>query len=668
MGMGLKAGMFYECGPFRLEPAEHRLMRGGTPVSLPPKAFDLLVFLVRNTGRLVTKEEIMRAVWPGSFVEEANLTVSISFLRKVLCEKESNLRYIETVPKRGYRFTASVKELPGPQELPAKADFLNQTRVARLQLNGSAAAVAVARLAEDADKKCGVPGKPGTPVSSRATSRPVHHFRLMVVVVVACIVTILSYRFHLLQASALHPSPLRRSLAILPLRNVRQNPEDDFLGYSLADAVITKLDPVSSLNVRPSSAVEKYKGQAIDLHKVAADLRVDTLLTGNFIHEGDNLRISYQLIDVKTQKILGTDMIDLKYDKLLTVQDNVSQQIIKGLALNLSPAEVARIVPGEPVNAMAYESYLRGVDLVGSHDFPLAIKMLEKSSQIDPNYALTWAYLGQSYESAANFEFGGKEQFQKAQTAYERALALQPNQLEANMFLANLLIDTGKVEQATVMLRDTLKNNPNYAPLHWELGYAYRFAGMLKESAAECERARAIDPQVKSNGAALNAYLYLGEYDKFLHSLPEGNESPFILFYRGFGEYHKKDWARAARHFDRAVELDSTLYTQIGKVFSDSIAQRNSDGIERLHDLESKIERNGVADPEATYKIAQAYAALNDKTSALRMLRYSIEHGFFAYAYFVTDPLIASTRNEPEFAQLMKVALDRQTAFKKMYF
>jgi tetratricopeptide (TPR) repeat protein len=305
---------------------------------------------------------------------------------------------------------------------------------------------------------------------------------------------------------------------------------------------------------------------------------------------------------------------------------------------------------------------------VGSHNFPLAIKMLEKSAEIDPTYALTWAYLGQAYESAANFEFGGSEQYRKAQAAYERALALQPDQLEATMFLANLLVDTGRVEQAVPMLRATLRNNPKNAALHWELGYAYRFAGMLKESVAECELSRQIDPLVKSNGAALNAYLYLGEYDKFLQSLPDADESSFIVFYRGLAEYHQKKLDLAARDFDRAYQLDPTLYTQIGKTFSDSIVQKNSEGLETLRELESKIHRGGVIDPEATYKIAEAYAVLGDKASALRMLRYSIEHGFFPYPYFVTDPLLEPIRNEPEFGQLMNIARERHTAFKSRFF
>jgi DNA-binding winged helix-turn-helix (wHTH) protein/TolB-like protein len=669
--MELKTGTFYECGPFRLEPAEHRLTREGSPVSLAPKAFELLVFLVQNQGRLVTKSQIMQAVWPGSFVEEANLTVSVSVLRKVLGEKEGDLRYIETIPKKGYRFVASVNEVKNPPAVQTPCDEVPPKRdeILMFPSHGPPSAfVASALPASETDDWSHARAGPVL-ISPKAARLPGRRWMtLTALVVLACILMVVGYLVYRRQISVQHPPLVQHTLAILPLQNVRQNPNDDFLGFSLADAVITRLGPVSSLTVRPSSAIEKYKGQAIDLPKVATELNVDTLLTGNFIHEGDNLRITYQLIDAKTEKILGRDVIDLKYDKLLTVQDNVTQQIIKGLELNLSPAEAARIKPGEPVNSLAYECYLRGVDLVGSHDFPLAIKMLEKSAEIDPRYALTWAYLGQSYESAANFEFGGSDQFRKAQAAYERALALQPGQLEASMFLANLLVDTGKVEQAVPMLRDTLKNNSNNAALHWELGYAYRFAGMLKESVAECVLARQMDPLVKSNGSALNAYLYLGEYDNFLRSLPDANDSAFLVFYHGFAEYHQKKWDLAAKDFDRAYKLDPTLYTQIGKAFSDSIAQKDSEGLASLRELESKMQRRGVGDPEATYKIAQAYAVLGDKASALRMLRYSIEHGFFPYPYFVTDPLLEPIRNESEFAQFTSIARERHAAFKSRFF
>jgi tetratricopeptide (TPR) repeat protein len=319
------------------------------------------------------------------------------------------------------------------------------------------------------------------------------------------------------------------------------------------------------------------------------------------------------------------------------------------------------------VNPLAYEYFLQGLDFYGQHKFPLAIEMLEKSTEIDPNYAPAWAYLGASYNSDAAFEFGGREQYRRAQAAYERALAIRPNMLDAQIFLANLLVDTGKVEQAVPLVRDALKTNGNYAPTHWELGYAYRFAGMLDESVAECERARQLDPLVKANGSVLNTYLYLGEYKKFLNSLPV-DDSSFDLFYRGFGEFYEKEFEQASRDFDRAYELDPTLYAGIGKALSDSIHQRKADGLDLLRELESKITQRGVGDPEATYKIAQAYAVLGDKVSALRVLRMSVESGFFSYPYLSKDPLLNDLHGEAEFDQILNTARQRYEAFKSSFF
>jgi TolB-like protein/Tfp pilus assembly protein PilF len=472
--------------------------------------------------------------------------------------------------------------------------------------------------------------------------------------------------------SALRPKPLQtgtpRSLAILPLQNIRQDTASDFLGFSLADAVITKLDYVSSLTVRPSTTVEKYRGKLIDIASVGSDLKVDTVLTGNFLRDGDNLRITYQLIEIKTEKILGRGTIDVKYDNLLRVQDQVAEEIINKLQLNLSPSEAQRIKPVASVSPLAYEYYLRGIDLHSQHKFPLAIKMLEKSTEIDPNYALAWAYLGASYTSDASFEFGGREQYRRAQAAYEKALALEPSQMDAQMFLANLFVDTGKVEQAVPLLRDTLKVNDNYAPVHWELGYAYRFAGMLQESAAECERAQQLDPLVKSNGSVLNTYLYLGEYDKFLASLPDVNDSSFFLFYRGFGEFYKRDFEHSAQDFDRANELDPNLYAQIGKALSDSIGHHAAEGRAILRSAETKIIERGVGDPEAEYKIAQAYAVLGDKAAALSALRRSVESGFFCYPYVAADPLLNSLREENDFPPILELARQRYKAFKRAFF
>ena len=660
--MGLKTRHVYEFGPFRLEPAEHSLLREERPISIAPKAFELLVFLVQNQGRLVTKDQIMEAIWSGCFVEEANLTVCISAVRKALGEKDGELRYIETIPKKGYRFCAPVREIGvsiAEPSLRDETDFEVGSRAEPF----TAIPVVAPETADPLQFNRDVATPPGTNVNGRGRRT------LIAAVVVALLGAALVVGYSISRKQAGKKQSLApRSVAILPFQNLRHDSDDDFLGFSLADAAITKLGYVSSLTVRPSSDVEKYRDQVIDIRKVASELNVDALLTGNFVRDGDDLRITSQLIDVKSDKILWRDTFDLKFDKLLTVQDKVAHQIITGLELNLSPSEAERLKPDQAINPLAYEYYLRGLDLYSRHDFPVAIKMLEKSAEIDPNYALTWVYLGASYNSDAAFELGGSEQYRRAQTAYERALSIQPEQLEAQIFFANLLIDTGKVEQAVPLLREALKTNPNHAAAHWELGYAYRFAGMLNESVAECERAQQIDPLVKTNGAALNTYLYLGEYDKFLQSLPDVNDSAFVVFYRGLGEYYQKNWDQAAKDFDRAFALDPSLYTQIGKAISASIAHRDEDGLEILRQLDDKIQKRGVGDPEAIYKVAQAYTVLGDKASALRVFRQSVDTGFFSYPYFTSDPLLDSLRNEAEFNQIMKTAQQRHEAFKSKFF
>jgi len=464
------------------------------------------------------------------------------------------------------------------------------------------------------------------------------------------------------------PSKGPRSLAILPFRNLNGDPKIDFLGFSLADEIITKLDYVNALTVRPSSAIDKYRDQAIDPKQVAADLNVDTLLTGSFIKDGDDLRITAQLIDVKPEKILWRESIDLKYDKLLTVQDRVAQQIIKQLELNLSPTEAANLKPEKPISAAAYEDYLRGIDLYSLNEFPAAIEMLAKATTLEPNYAPAWAQLGRAYTTNASLQSGGREHYGKAQAAFEKALVLNPALVEPRIYMGNLLTDTGRVEQAVPLLRSVLQDSPNNAEAHWELGYAYRFAGMLQESVAECEKARQNNPAVKISSSAINGYLYLGEYEKFMQSLPI-NDSAYIQFYRGFAEYYMGHREQAARDFDGAFDRNpSLLPTSVGKALSFAIKGDATRGIRLLQQTEDKIEERGVSDPELMYKVAQAYAVLGDKTSALHMLRHSIGGGFFSYPYFVHDPLLQSLRGEAEFQELMGQALHRHEQFKATFF
>jgi DNA-binding winged helix-turn-helix (wHTH) protein/TolB-like protein/Tfp pilus assembly protein PilF len=643
----LTAQALYEFDKFRLDPAEQRLLCGGEQVPLTPKAFQILCALIQSKGRLLNKDELIKKVWPNSFVEEANLSVNISALRKALGDTPDGQKFIETVPKRGYRFVMPIHEIGNVSQ-------------SEIKLEDSPTAVPILASLPAA------PTVPHGPTRVSLSGRfGIAGFAVLLVIVLGYV----AFSMHRWQTTKRTDSTQLRSLAVLPFQNTNKDPNNDFLGFSLADAIIAKLGYVSALTVKPSSAIQKYRDQTIDIPKVAAELNVETLLTGTFVREGDSLRVNAELIDAKTQNILWRGTLNLKYDKLLGVQDTVSQQIIRGLKLNLTPSEAERMKPDAPVDPRAYEYYLRGIDSYAQANFVLAIKMLEASAEIDPNYALTWAHVGRAYTADASFGFGGRNRYDKAQAAFERAISLQPAQIEAKIYMANFLTDTGRVEQAVPLIRDALKANPNHAETHWELGYAYRFAGMLQESVEECERARDLDPGVKLNTSALNAYLYLGQYDKFLESIPKESNAAFNIFYRGFGEYYKNDDQSAAQDFDRAFELEpALLQAQIGKAFSYRIGHEESRGIEMLREAEKKIETRGVGDPEAAYKIAQAYAALGDKPSALRVLERSISKGFFAYPYLAADPLLGNLHAEPQFANLMRTAGQRHEAFKHNFF
>ena len=458
----------------------------------------------------------------------------------------------------------------------------------------------------------------------------------------------------------------QRILAIMPFRNLKPDIQTDFLGFSLADAIITKLSYVQMLTVRPSSAIDKYRNQNIDTNKVAQELKVNTVLTGSFLRDGNDFHLTTQLIDTQTNEVIWHKDLNLTYEKLITIQTEVADQIVKGLELDLSAAEAKRFNRDITGNPLAYEYCLRGRDMLSesANNYGLAREMLEQSVALDPGYPPAWAYLGLAYNSLATAEFGGEEYYAMARNAYEKSIKLNPEQIEARLFTATLLTDTGKVDEAIPLLKGVLKTNPNLAKAHWELSYSYRYGGMLNESKEEGESALKLDPSVANR--TFNTYLYLGDYNKFLHSLQVRKDAYFI-FYRGFAYYHLENYQEAAQLFDQAYELSPTsIFSQIGRGLSLSIGGKTAEGIALMKSCEDLIHEKGVHDGEAMYKIAQVYAVLGEREAALRMLQRSIESGFFCYPYFVKDKLLANIRGLAEFDKFLDLARQHHENFRKI--
>jgi DNA-binding winged helix-turn-helix (wHTH) protein/TolB-like protein len=659
-------------GEYRLDPEERTLLRGDREaIPLAPKVFDLLVFLAENSGHLVTRDALMKAVWPDSFVDESNLTVNISLLRKTLGNAADGRPFIETIPKRGYRFLSEVTFQPRASpsaEIPygVVASQINEGAgaIAALAERPTDAAIAVDRFPPPAPMVVRpVQGSSRLPVLTK------HLWLIFPLLAIVGLGVLL--RFRSIRVNSIGPPAAiqgRRSLAVMPFQNLRHDPDTDYLGFALADSIIGKLAYVSELSVRPSSSVARYASQSPDPVRVANELAVNTLLTGTYVKDGDNLRIAAQLVEPETQRMIWHDTIDVKFHNLLAVQDTVTQQIVSGLQLRLSPREAEHLGASTASDPRAYEYYLRGVDLYASGNFLYSIAMLESSARLDSRSAMTWAMLGRAYTTNASLQFGGSEGYRQAQAAYEKALALEPAQIACRVYLANLFTDTGRVESAVPLLKQALAANPNFAEADWELSYAYRFGGLLHESVELAERARTLDPSVKLNSSAINAYLYLGQYERFLASLPNGDNNPYILFYRGFAEYHLGQKNEANRDFDRAYQSDPTiLQTQVGEALRLTSNGQSRKAIELLRTTETRISRSGVIDPEAIYKVAEAYSVSGDRQAAIRTFRRSIENGFFCYAYFVRDPLLDSIRADPEFSELLRNAQHRSEEFQRKF-
>ncbi len=668
--MSLELNRFYEFGDFRLDRVERQLLRGGTGVPVASKSIEVLLALVENAGRVIERVELIKRVWPDADGAEGSLAVTISALRKTLGDRPDGGPYIETVQRQGYRFAAGVtSSLEGA--VPSVAEPGNKTAPTN-ELAGKTTEMAKPLSdSADHDLKRAYEGKSAVTSSATAATRFVRwvtsHLRALAFgVVIALAGVAIVYSLSIWRAAG-RRAQVRR-LAILPFRNLKPDDQTDFLGYSLADATTTRLRAFSSLIVRPSSYSEKYRGMDVDPKRVADELNVDTLVTGTFLKEGNNLRVTVQLIDVNKGVIISRFPFETKYDSLVTVQDLVAHSIIERLQLNLAPAEAEELRLHTTDNPLAYEYFLRGTDTYSRNEFLAAVPLLEKAVELDPNFAIAWAHLGRAYTACASFNLRGRELQLKAEAAYEQALALNRDLIEATVFMANLFTDSNRVERAVPLLRKLLQANPNIAEARWELGYAYRFGGMLNESIAESERARAIDPNVKRVSSAPNGYLYTGQYEKFLSSLPKDDAVAFLIFYRGMGNYYLKRFEQAAADFDRAYEMDPQLYTRIGKALSYAIRNQKMVSIEVLRDVEREIEQKGVGDAEATYKVAQAFAAVGERDSALRVLRRSIETGFFCYDYFKSDPLLESVRAMPECDGLLEIARERHEQFQRAFF
>jgi eukaryotic-like serine/threonine-protein kinase len=469
---------------------------------------------------------------------------------------------------------------------------------------------------------------------------------------------------------AIHETPLttvadadKKSVAILPFRNIANDATATFYEFSLADAVITELARVRSLVVRPSSVIARYQGQQRDPREIGDELNVSAVLTAGFIHSGERFRVTAQLLDVASGDILWSDRIDTSAADIITLQDTIAQQIVDGLRLELSPAEQVGIAKTATQNAAAYEEYLRGRDLfarfifrtTSPDDCAAAIQHFENAISLDPNFAQAYDGLGACYVNRVFKGFGGSEDYERAEVAFNKALSLDPRLFEARMLMVFVYLWRGEKQKARDEVNRTRREAPSEAVLHFVKATLHRLDGEYGRALRSYDRLVRLDPAahvVVSYNRAL-IYMYMGQFDEVFRQLDNAGEpdNPLVRTFRALALYYTGQTDAASELMQQVVKKHPNMHgirPFMGMFFS---AQGKHD--EALAQLNEDVKRNGEVDADISYSIASVYALEGMADEAFRWFERSIALGNENRPCFESDPNWETLRHDPRFAELM---------------
>ena len=580
----------YEFGPFLLDATEQLLLRDGRPIALKPKLFDLLLILVENSGHVLDKNRLMSEVWPDTFVEESSLTVGIFALRKALGDGRNNHSYIETVPRRGYRFVANVSEASN-----GDVDSVAAKR-ARLSSNGE----------ERFEADAGV-----------------------------------------------------RSLAVLPFKYIGAEAGDEYLGLGLADALITKLTNLRQIRVRPTSAVREYT-RARDITVAGRELKVDALLDGSIQRARKRIRVTAQLVDGRDGSMLWAENFDEKLADIFSLEDSLSDQVVRALSLKLTGEERKHLVKRHTESTEAFHAYLKGRYFWNkrtAEGFKKGIEYCEHAIALDPTYALAYAGLADCYQLLSAFKFRPpRELIPKAKAALLKALQLDDTLAEAHTSLAHLLRREWNWSVAEKEFKRAIELNPNYATAHhWYSTYLIMMA-RFDEALAEIKMAHELDPLSLAVNRSGGILFYLTrQYDRAIEQLLETVElepnfgyTHFVLglVYAAKGMYDEaiKQYRKTQTLSGRALE--PTAY--LGHIHA--LSGRRGEAQKVLDQL------RGLSDQgyELHYHTALIYLALGDKDQAFAWLEQAYNERDEELGLLKVDPMLDSLRADPRFVSLLE--------------
>jgi len=625
-------------GTFEVALQSGELRKAGVKVRVQQQPMKLLEILLERPGEVITREELRSRVWAnesfGDFDQAVN--IAIAKLRSALGDSAENPRYIETLPKRGYRFIADVAVVDtgaAPTKRPESGAGDPHGTEFEQQLQSA-----------------------GLTVTSKPRRWPTHR----VIVAVALGLSLVIFAVWLFHSRGLPPTGIR-SLAVLPLDNLSGDPTQEYFTDGMTDELITDLAQIRALRVISRTSVMGYKGVRKPLPEIARELNVDAVVEGTVLRFGDQVRITAQLIQAPTDEHLWADSYEGNLRDTLALQKKVATKIAEQIRIEVTPQEQAALRSVKAINPDAYENYLKGRFFWNKRSADGLKKAVDYFSQAiaeDPNYAAAYSGLADAYALSGDWQYAvmtPKEAMPRAKAAAMKALELDDNLGEAHASLAFCLDGFDwNFEAADREFRRAIELNPGYATAHHWYSWHLSLLGRNSDAIAEMRRAENLDPLSLIINADLAELLLIAHFpDESIEQSRKTIEmDPHFAF-----AHNQLAQAYLEKHMfvDAIAELQTAIQISgESAIFSANLARayaatnRKAEAVQLLNDLKK---RSSSTYAHAT-AIAMIYTALDDKDQAMASLEKGYEERFNPGV--LLRPCFDPLRSDPRFQNLVR--------------
>ena len=614
----LKAKRFYLFGPFRLDAETQVLLRAGDVVPLPPKAVETLLVLLRSAGQPVEKEALIQAVWRDAFVEENNLAHHVSVLRKTLGNGEGGKSYIETIPKRGYRFVGDVKE-----------------------------------VAEDSGPADHAPTEPlGTPAQSLLTRR-----RLAVALALPVVGALVSVWW----LSRRGATPLFESLAVLPFQNLSSDPGQDYVSDGLTESLVSELAKIGEIRVISRTSVMRYKDGRKPLPQIAQELNAGAIIEGSVSRFGDRARVTVQLLDGAKDKHLWAETYERDLAETPKLWSEVAIAVAREIRARINPEQRARLA-GRPVKREAFEAYLRGRyywNKRTADNIHKAVEWFRKAIDEDPAYARAYGGLADCYNQLGTVLIGGQPPTEirpQAIAAARRALEIDPELAEAHAALAYARLYDWEWAAAEEGFQHALRLNPSYASAHLWYAHSLSMRKRHEEALREVRHAQQLDPLSSIIHTQVGWILqHAGRYDEAIQELRKvlAKEPDYLwaLWRIGSSYTSKSMFQEGIDALEKAAKLSGRSPSILGTLAETyGLAGRKELARSLLREIEARSREQYV--PAIAF--AHAYIGLDDSERVLEWLEKAYQQREQGVAWLALWPDHGPYRSDPRFHELIR--------------